>query len=264
MKIEIDDPQALSLDRKIQMHEAREAIIDRLARDLPTTIDLERFLNVVVSELGRMLKADRCDLLQLVEGKELKISHEWRRDQKVPSSLGTTIPIDAKKLGERFDLTKPIQISDTTKASDPTLKFFAKALETRSLLIIPIKIGEDVMGLIGLHATKEPRVWLEEELSFLESIARQLAIGYQYTTLFTTQNKESRRINALLEIANTLNSHSDFNEVSERALERAIGLVGADYGALGVLEGPLDVSATEAQQLAHPHLETAVDDVAGL
>lgn len=236
MKIEIDDPQALSLDRKIQMHEAREAIIDRLARDLPTTIDLERFLNVVVSELGRMLKADRCDLLQLVEGKELKISHEWRRDQKVPSSLGTTIPIDAKKLGERFDLTKPIQISDTKKASDPTLKFFAKALETRSLLIIPIKIGEDVMGLIGLHATKEPRVWLEEELSFLESIARQLAIGYQYTTLFTTQNKESRRINALLEIANTLNSHSDFNEVSERALERAIGLVGADYGALGVLD----------------------------
>jgi len=236
MKIEIDDPQALSLDRKIQMHEAREAIIDRLARDLPTTIDLERFLNVVVSELGRMLKADRCDLLQLIENKELKISHEWRRDQRVPSSLGTTIPIDAKKLGERFDLTKPIQISDTKKASDPTLKFFAKALETRSLLIIPIKIGEDVMGLIGLHATKEPRVWLDEELSFLESIARQLAIGYQYTTLFTTQNKESRRINALLEIANTLNSHSDFNEVSENALERAIGLVGADYGALGVLD----------------------------
>lgn len=236
MKIEFDEHQVLSLDRKIQMHEARESIIDRLARDLPTTIDLERFLNVVVSELGRMLNADRCDLLQLFEGKELKISHEWRRDSKVPSSLGTTIPIDAKKLGERFDLTKPIQISDTKKASDPTLKFFAKALETRSLLIIPIKIGENVLGLIGLHAIKEPRVWLDEELSFLESIARQLAIGYQYTTLFTTQEKESRKTNALLAIANTLNSHSDFNEVSESALEQAIGLVGADYGALGVLD----------------------------
>lgn len=137
MKIEFEEQQSLALDRKIQMHEAREAIIDRLARDLPTTIDLERFLNVVVSELGRMLHADRCDLLQLVEGKELRISHEWRRDKKVPSSLGTTIPIDAKKLGERFDLTRPIQISDTKKAPDATLKFFAKALDTRSLLIIP-------------------------------------------------------------------------------------------------------------------------------
>lgn len=236
MKIEFDEQQALSLDRKIQMHEAREGIIDRLARDLPTNIDLERFLNVVVSELGRMLKADRCDLLQIVEGKDLKISHEWRRDSRVPSSLGTTIPIDAKKLGERFDLTKPLQISDTKKATDPTLKFFAKALDTRSLLIIPIMINGNVLGLIGLHATKEPREWLEEEVSFLESIARQLAIGYQYTSLFTTQEKESRKTNALLEIANTLNSHSDFNEVSESALEKAIGLVGADYGALGVLD----------------------------
>ncbi len=219
------------------MHEAREAIIDRLARDLPTTIDLERFLNVVVSELGRMLHADRCDLLQLVDGKELKITHEWRRDNKVPSSLGTAIPIDAKKLGERFDLTKPIQISDTKKAPDPTLKFFAKALDTRSLLIIPIKISGNVMGLIGLHSTREPRQWLDEEVTFLESIARHLAIGYQYTSLFTAQEQESRRTNALLEIANTLNSHSDFNEVSDRVIERAINLVGADYGALGVLDG---------------------------
>ena len=236
MKIEFEEQQSLALDRKIQMHEAREAIIDRLARDLPTTIDLERFLNVVVSELGRMLHADRCDLLQLVEGKELRISHEWRRDKKVPSSLGTTIPIDAKKLGERFDLTRPIQISDTKKAPDATLKFFAKALDTRSLLIIPIKITGNVMGLIGLHSTKEPREWLDEEVTFLESIARHLAIGYQYTSLFTAQEQESRRTNALLEIANTLNSHSDFNEVSDRVLERAINLVGADYGALGVLD----------------------------
>ena len=72
-----EDEKSLSLERKIRMHEAREAIIDRLARDLPTNIDIERFLNVVVSELGRIMQADRCDLLQLVEGRELRISHEW-------------------------------------------------------------------------------------------------------------------------------------------------------------------------------------------
>ena len=73
------------------MHEAREGIIERLARDLPTRIDLEHFLNVVVSEIGRMLHADRCDLLQLEEGKDLVISHEWRKDKSVPKSQGTTI-----------------------------------------------------------------------------------------------------------------------------------------------------------------------------
>ncbi len=237
MKIELDNPQAaLSLERKIKMHEAREGIINRLARDLPTNIELERFLNVVVSEIGRMLEADRCDLLQLFDGKELRINYEWRRDDKVPSSLGTVIPIDRKRLSEQFDVTKPIRINDTSKSKDATLKFFAKALGTRSLLVIPIMLSGEVLGLLGLHDTQHPREWHDEEVSFLESIAQQLAIGYRYTSLYVAQEQESKRTNALLEIANTLNSSADFNEVSARALERAISLVGADYGALGVLD----------------------------
>jgi two-component system, NtrC family, response regulator AtoC len=236
MRIELDSPEALSLERKIRMHEAREGIIDRLARDLPTDIDLERFLNVIVSEIGRMLEADRCDLLQLIEGKELRISHEWRKDRSVPKSQGTAIPIDMQKMAERFDITKPIRINDTSKTKDKTLKFFAKALETRSLLIIPIMLKDKVMGLLGLHDTHAPREWLDEEVAFLESIARQLAVGYQYTSMYVAQEQETSRTNALLEIANTLNSHSDFKEVSARVLERAIALVGADYGALGVLD----------------------------
>lgn len=236
MKIQLETPQALSLERKIKMHEVREAIINRLARDLPATIDLERFLNVVVSEIGRMLQADRCDLLQLTDGKELRISHEWRKDKSVPPSKGTTIPFDTAKLSEIFDVTKPVRINDTLAAKDPTLKFFTKALETRSLLVIPIILNGSVLGLLGLHDTHGPREWLDEEVSFLGSIAQQLAIGYQYTSLYVAQQQESRRTNALLEIANMLNSHSDFKEVSAGVLERAIGLVGADYGALGVLD----------------------------
>ncbi len=232
------DPQAatLSLERKIAMHEAREGIIDRLARDLPTSIDLERFLNVVVSEIGRMLQADRCDLLQLSGGKELVISHEWRKDKSVPKSQGTKFPFDSAKLSELLDFTKPLRINDVSTIKDPTLKFFANALDTRSLLVIPIIISGEVLGLLGLHDIKKPRIWLDEEVSFLESIARHLAIGYRYTSLYVTQETESRRTNALLEIANTLNSHSDFNQVSEDVIERAINLVGADYGALGVLD----------------------------
>lgn len=227
---------ALSSERKLSMQQAREAIIERLARDLPTDIDLERFLNVVVSEIGRMLSADRCDLLQLSDGEELVISHEWRRDRGVPKSQGTTIPFDAIRLAERLDLTRPIRVNDISKAKDATLKFFAKALGTRSLLIIPIIQNGRVLGLMGLHDTRKPRIWLDEEVAFLESIARQLAIGYQYTKLYVTQEQETRRTNALLEIANTLNSHSDFKEVAEDVIERAINLVGADYGALGVLD----------------------------
>ena len=239
MKIEIDSPdtpKTLSLERKIKMQEAREAIINRLAKDLPTNIELERFLRVVVSEIGRMMEADRCDLIQMTEDNELSISYEWRASEDIPVSEGTTIPIDAKKLSKYFDLTKPIVVNDTSKAKDAKVRFLAKALETRSLLVLPIALNGEVVGLLGLHDTTSPREWLEDEITFLESIAGQLAIGYQYTSLYVNQELETKRTNALLEIANTLNSHSDFNIVSSKVLERAVAIVGADYGALGVLD----------------------------
>ncbi len=236
MKIDLDTSPALNLERKVRMHEVREAIIDRLARDLPTEIDLERFLNVVVSEIGRMIGADRCDLLQLNGSKELKISHEWRADPSVPESKGTVIPFPAEQLLERFDISEPIKINDISQHKDPTLRFFAKALETRSLLIVPIMLTGRVIGLLGLHDTQKAREWNDEDIAFLRSTARQLAIGYQYTSIFVAQQKEAKRTTALLEIANRLNSHSNFSEVAEGVLERAIALVGADYSALGVLD----------------------------
>jgi transcriptional regulator with GAF, ATPase, and Fis domain len=254
--------QSLSLERKIKMHQAREAIIDRLALDLPTAINLDRFLNVIVSELGRMMHVDRCDVIQLTAASEVRISHEWRESDDVPSSLGTAIPIDLKQLSEHVDITRPIRLDDTSKPGlDQKVRFLAASLQTRSLLVVPVVRGDDVLGLVGLHMTRSLRTWLDDEVSFLQSIARHIAVGYEYTRLYTDKQREADTRRALLEIANALNARSDFREVSSLVLERAIALVGADYSALGVLD-PAGGRISLAAFKAAPH--AATDTVRGL
>ncbi len=229
--------QTLSLERKSKMYEAREAIINRLAPTLQSEIDLDKFLQAIVSELGLMMDVDRCDVIQLAQGGELRISHEWRVDTDVPSSLGTTIPVDVRQLIGRFDLTRPVRIDDTAAPGlDAKIHLLPASLNTRSLLILPVVLGGDVLGLLGLHTTRMPRKWLDEEVSFLQSIARQIAVGYQYARLYTNQQREGHRTEALLDIANALNARSDFGDVTSFVLERALALVGADYCALGVLD----------------------------
>lgn len=254
--------QSLSVERRIKMHEAREAIINRLARTLPTTINLDRFLNVIVSELGRMMNVDRCDVIQLTSASELRISHEWRASSDVPSSLGTVIPLDLKQLRETIDIKKPIRLNDTAATGlDQKVRFLAASLGTRSLLVVPVMLSDDVLGLVGLHTTRSLRDWLDDEVSFLQSIAGQIAVGYQYTRLYTDKEREAETKRALLSIANALNARSDFREVSSLVLERAIALVGADYSALGVLDpagGRLSLAAFKAA----PH--AAIDSVQGL
>jgi transcriptional regulator with GAF, ATPase, and Fis domain len=248
--------QSLSLERKIRMHEAREAIIDRLALDLPTKINLDSFLNVIVSALGRMMDVDRCDVIQLTAGSQLRISHEWRASEDVRSSLGTVIPLDLTQLSEHVDLKQAIRLDDTSAPGlDRKVRFLAASLGTRSLLVVPVVLGEGVLGLVGLHTTRDLRKWLDDEVSFLQSIARQIAVGYQYTRLFTDKQREAETRRALLEIANALNAHSDFREVSSLVLERAIALVGADYSALGVMD-PAGGRITLAAFKAAPHAST--------
>src|SRR6185369_13111528 len=257
-----DTAKSLSLERKIKMQEAREGIINRLALTLPTTINLDRFLNVIVSELGRMMNVDRCDVIQLTSPSELRISHEWRAGDDVPSSLGTAIPLDLTQLSEHVDITKPIRLDDTSAAGlDHKVRFLAKSLGTRSLLVVPVILGDDVLGLVGLHMTRTLREWLDDEVSFLESIARQIAIGYQYTRLYIDKEREAETKRALLSIANALNARSDFREVSSLVLERAIALVGADYSALGVLDpsgGRMSLAAFKAAP------EASIGSVQGL
>ncbi|HEU4710723.1 MAG TPA: sigma 54-interacting transcriptional regulator [Pyrinomonadaceae bacterium] len=242
--------QSLSLERKIKMHEAREGIINRLAMTLPRAINLDRFLTVIVSELGRMMNVDRCDVIQLKSASELRISHEWRASDDVSSSLGTVIPLDLKQLSEHVDIRKAIRINDTSAPGlDQKVRFLTASLGTRSLLVVPVMLGDDVLGLVGLHTTGTPREWLDDEVSFLESIAGQIAIGYQYTRLYTDKEREAETKRALLSIANALNARSDFREVSSLVLERAIALVGADYSALGVLDrdaGKISLAAFKA------------------
>src|SRR6185295_14701674 len=96
---------------------------------------------------------------------------------------------------------------------------------------------------------------------FLQAIARQIAIGYQYTRLYTVKEREAETKRALLSIANALNARSDFGEVSSLVLERAIALVNADYAALGVLD-PNGSRLSLAAFKASP--EAAVDSVQSL
>ena len=253
---------SLSLERKLKLHEARESIIGRLASNLPKSINLDSFLKVVVAELGQMMEVDRCDIIQLTPEGELRVIHEWRASDAVPSSLQARIPVDVGTLSQYLDVRKPIKLNDTSAPElDHKVRFFAKSLGTRSLLVVPVVLGDEVLGLIGLHHTRAPRFWSDEEVAFLVSIATQLAIGYQYTRIYTDKKRENETTQALLEIANVLNARSDFTEVTSAVLERAVALVGADYGALGVLDAD-EKRISLAAFKAAPHATT--DSVRGL
>src|SRR5438477_12924895 len=116
---------SLSLERKLKLHEARESIIGRLASNLPTSINLDSFLQVIVAELGQMMEVDRCDIIKLTPEGELRVSQEWRASDDVPSSLDVRIPVNVATLSEHLDVKQPIKLDDTSAPElDHKIRFF--------------------------------------------------------------------------------------------------------------------------------------------
>src|SRR5256886_6706992 len=114
MQTALETEQSLSIERQLKLHEARESIIGRLAAKLPSSINLDSFLQVIVAELGRMMEVDRCDIIKLSPEGELRISHEWRVSEDVPSSLNARIPVDVATLSQYLDVRRPIKLDDTS------------------------------------------------------------------------------------------------------------------------------------------------------
>src|SRR5258707_14052009 len=105
-----------------------------------------------------MMEVDRCDIIKPTPEGELRISHEWRASDTVPSSLDTRIPVDVATLSQHLDLRKPIKLDDSSAPElDHKVRFFAKSLGTRSLLVVPVILDGEVLGLISLHQTRAPR-----------------------------------------------------------------------------------------------------------
>lgn len=219
------------------MYEARDAIINRINPEVNRVIDLDKFLQATADTLGRLMEVERCNLLIVSSGGELTIGYEYRSDPSIPSMLNMKIPADLRTVRAKLDLSRPIAVDDTSAlALDPVIGKIVEMTQTRSLLVVPVVLKAELLGLIGLHYCKAVHHWRLEEVAFVESIARQVAIGYEYTRLYTEKEKEARITTALLEIANEINAGEDLIKVTASVIDKALNLVGADYGCIGILD----------------------------
>ncbi|MFP5265718.1 MAG: sigma 54-interacting transcriptional regulator [Blastocatellia bacterium] len=233
-------PQISSLERKLRMYQAREAILSRIGSETFSVINLDHFLQGTVTEVGKMMEVDRSDVMTLTPEGFFRITHEYRRDagdREIPSLLGLEVRVDIERLQESMDLYNPQAIEDAESPDlPPVFQKLVESFGSKSVLVVPITFNLQLLGLIGLHHCRQSYRWNEDEMNFIRHLAQQIAIGYRYTHIYSEKEKEARINKALLEIANDINTGSDYSEVAERILDRALDLLSIEAACLAILD----------------------------
>jgi transcriptional regulator with GAF, ATPase, and Fis domain len=222
------------------MYQAREAILARIGSETFSVINLDHFLQATVTEVGKMMEVDRSDVMTLTPEGFFRITHEYRRqadEQEIPTLLGLEVRTDLDRLQEAIDLYNPQVIEDTASPDLlPIVQKLVESFSSRSVLIVPITFNLQLLGLIGLHHCRQNYYWNEDEVNFIRHLAQQIAIGYRYTHIYSEKEKEARINKALLEIANDINTGSDYSEVTASILDRALDLLSIQAACLAILD----------------------------
>ncbi|MBD2021213.1 GAF domain-containing protein, partial [Leptolyngbya sp. FACHB-36] len=85
--------------------------------------------------------------------------------------------------------------------------------EVRSYLIVPIKQGQNVWGLLAAYQNSGPRQWQEAEVSTLTRLADQLGIAIQQTEQTTQLTRAAEQEQALNRVITKIRQVSDLDSI---------------------------------------------------
>src|SRR5581483_11594705 len=159
------------LERKLRMYQAREAILSRIGSETFSVINLDHFLQATVTEVGKMMEVDRCDVMTLTAEGRFRVTHEYRAEatgDELPSLLGYEARVDLERLQESIDLYQPLAIADSrSQELPPAVQKLTEGFGSKSILIVPITFNLQLLGLIGLHHCRAAYGWNDDEVNFI-------------------------------------------------------------------------------------------------
>ncbi|RMF29526.1 MAG: GAF domain-containing protein, partial [Chloroflexi bacterium] len=110
-------------------------------------------------------------------------------------------------------------------------------LPARSALAVPIKLRGEVVGVLDLQATEEPRRWTDEEVAMVAAVADQMALALENARLLEAERDQRQISEALREAAVALSATLEFDELVQRILEQVGRVVPGDASNLMLIEG---------------------------
>ncbi|MBI5957389.1 MAG: GAF domain-containing protein, partial [Chloroflexi bacterium] len=170
--------RAIELDAQAQ----RLALVNRVSSRLAQTLDQHEIYSIVVSEMAEMLNVEMAGLV-LFEGENtgrLMLSYPFNRP-----TPDLVLRLEGNRSIEIVRATRKPLVS-TDVLTDPVFEAAWDVLRvrgTRSLMIVPLVVGEKVVGTIGLDATAL-RTFTDAEVELAETIASQASLAVEKARLY--------------------------------------------------------------------------------
>ncbi len=228
--------QNARLYEEAQGRAERLAAVNRIARAVGATLDLDELMETVYQEVASIFQADAF-FIALYDEVTNELDFRLRVDEGIrepparrPLEAGLTSLVVAEK--------KPLFIRDLEQERDrfPSPEMWGTMKLPSSWLGVPMLIGERLIGVICVQDYR-PRAYGEDEELLLSTIADQVAVAIEQARLYEAEREQRELAESLEKAAAVVSGTLEPDQVLDRILEQVSRVVPNDATNIMLIEG---------------------------
>ncbi len=242
-----------TLHRQAQAWVLREVMLAAAS-----TLDFDQILQRTIQTLRSALRVEFLAVVLPDESREFLRVHPSQIGYEIPVEE-VRLPLDGSVCGVVFQSGKAMLIRDVRDVPF----YYPGHPEVRSELCVPLRVGEEVIGVLNIESRKL-NAFQEEDLAFFTAIAGELAIALQNARLYQQEQRRREEAESLYRAAQAMTTTLDLQEVLERILTELQHVVPYDSASVQVLrEGKLEIIAGRGFPNIEEVLGVAIDSASG-
>lgn len=217
---------------RLQQQMARERLVAAMQERIRQSLNLEEILNTTVKEVRQFLQTDRVIIYQFQANNRGLVAVEsvgvgWK------SIVKQTIlePCLGEKGLQFYREGNTRAISDIYSYDLPQCHIdLLRNFEVRANLVVPIRQGEKLWGLLIAHHCSKRRHWQQAEIDLLKQLVTQVSIAIQQAQLYEELKEANEKLHrlasldSLTQLANRRRFNTYLNEEWECLLEQNLPL----------------------------------------
>ncbi len=237
----------------------------RKAGGLPA--EVRELLELVCQQILQELGTTSCSLSQWDRARNVvttQITYAVqpnRENLRFHGDTGTDYPLEeypatARVLQERVAIT--VRADDPT--ADPVELAYLQEMGQQTNLMLPLMVGDKVIGLLEIFQRDCPRTFSPKELERAWSLARQAALVVEGGHLFVEARREAEDLASLVEATSAIFSRLELEAVLRASAEQLVRIVGVEGCVLSRYDPQREIVQTWVEYTS-PGVETWAYDM---
>lgn len=229
----------LVLTKRAELIEANQQLTARLqqlqtlfeiGKSVTSQLELETVLRRVVKAAVTLTGADESYLL-LIDEASGNLYLRAEANLGVDEVKNFWVKVSDSLAGQVVQTGEPLAM-----AKDSHSLKVKTGLVVYALVNVPVKVGQKVIGVLGVDNRHQQRAFSPEDQILLSALADWAAIAIQNAKLYTATVELSRDLELVNEVSRLVSSTLDVEQIPRLLVKRTAEIFGAECGSLALLD----------------------------